>query len=116
MACEDIKQRLAGLRTEKSDVEANLGNLQGPGLKAAREGRELPNGSVLLGEFYSAKLGPDKTPVAGPDGRFVPDQLVRNARRSSRRGLPRLPDFPLAPQRAAASRASRTTSDIGRTL
>jgi cytochrome c553 len=45
-------------------------------LKAAREGRELPDGSVLLGEIYSAKLGPDKNPSPGPDGRFVPDQLV----------------------------------------
>ncbi len=45
-------------------------------LKAAREGRDLPDGSVLLGEIYSAKLGPDKNPVTGPDGRFVPDQIV----------------------------------------
>lgn len=45
-------------------------------LKAAREGRDLPDGSVLLGEIYSAQLGPDKNPVTGPDGRFVPDQLV----------------------------------------
>jgi cytochrome c553 len=45
-------------------------------LKAAREGRELPDGSVLLGEIWSAKLGPDKNPAPGPDGRFVADQLV----------------------------------------
>jgi cytochrome c553 len=45
-------------------------------LAAAREGRDLPDGSVLLGEIHSAKLGPDKNPVTGPDGRFVPDQLV----------------------------------------
>jgi cytochrome c553 len=45
-------------------------------LKAAREGRELPDGSMLLGEFHAAKLGPDGAPVTGPDGRFVADQIV----------------------------------------
>jgi cytochrome c553 len=45
-------------------------------LKAARAGRDLPDGSVLLGEIYSAKLGADKNPVTGADGRFVADQLV----------------------------------------
>jgi cytochrome c553 len=45
-------------------------------LKAAREGKDLPDGSVLLGEIYSAKLGPDKNPAPGADGRYVPDQLV----------------------------------------
>jgi cytochrome c553 len=45
-------------------------------LDAARKGRDLPDGSVLLGEIFSAKLGPDRNPVTGPDGRFVADQLV----------------------------------------
>jgi len=45
-------------------------------LEAARAGRDLPDGSILLGEIHSARLGPDKNPVTGPDGRFVPDQLV----------------------------------------
>ena len=45
-------------------------------LDAARKGRDLPDGSVLLGEIFSARLGPDKSPVTGPDGRFVQDQLV----------------------------------------
>lgn len=45
-------------------------------LAAAREGRELPDGSILLGEIWSAKLGADKNPAPGPDGRFVADQLV----------------------------------------
>lgn len=45
-------------------------------LAAAREGRELPDGSILLGEIWSAKLGADKNPAPGPDGRYVADQLV----------------------------------------
>jgi cytochrome c553 len=45
-------------------------------LSAAREGRELPDGSILLGEIWSAKLGADKNPAPGPDGRYVADQLV----------------------------------------
>jgi len=45
-------------------------------LQAARAGRSLPDGSVLLAEVYSAKLGDDKKPLLGADGYFVPDQLV----------------------------------------
>ena len=45
-------------------------------LQAAKEGRALPDGSVLFAEVYSAKLDADKKPVMGGDGFFVPDQLV----------------------------------------
>jgi cytochrome c553 len=45
-------------------------------LRAARDGKDLPNGSVLFAEVYSAKLDADKKPVTGPDGFFVPDQLI----------------------------------------
>jgi cytochrome c553 len=45
-------------------------------VKAAKEGRDLPNGSVLLAEVYSAKLDADKKPTKGADGNFVPDQLL----------------------------------------
>jgi hypothetical protein len=37
MACEEIKQQLASLRSEKRQVEAVLDNLQGAGLLAAQE-------------------------------------------------------------------------------
>lgn len=43
---------------------------------AAREGKPLPNGSVLFAEVYSAKLDADKKPVLGPDGFFQADQLL----------------------------------------
>ena len=45
-------------------------------LQAAREGKDLPNGSVLFAEVYSAKLDADKKPVTGADGFFVADQLM----------------------------------------
>ena len=44
--------------------------------RAARDGKSLPDGSVLFAEVYSAKLDADKKPVSGADGFFVPDQLV----------------------------------------
>jgi cytochrome c553 len=45
-------------------------------LQAAKDGKDLPNGSVLFAEVYSAKLDADKKPVTGADGFFVPDQLI----------------------------------------
>ena len=45
-------------------------------LKAAREGKPLPDGSYLFAEVYSAKLDADKNPVKGADGIFEPDKLV----------------------------------------
>ncbi len=45
-------------------------------LQAAKDGKDLPNGSMLFAEVYSAKLDADKKPVVGTDGFFVPDQLV----------------------------------------
>jgi cytochrome c553 len=45
-------------------------------LQAAREGKPLPDGSVLFAEVYSAQLGPDNKPVTGSDGFFVADKLL----------------------------------------
>ena len=45
-------------------------------LQAAKAGKDLPDGSVLFAEVYSAKLGPDNKPVSGPDGFFVADKLL----------------------------------------
>jgi cytochrome c553 len=45
-------------------------------LQAAKAGKSLPDGSVLLAEVHSAKLDADKKPIVGADGFFVPDQLV----------------------------------------
>jgi hypothetical protein len=36
-------------------------------LQAAREGKPLPDGSVLVLEQHAAKLGPDRKPIVGAD-------------------------------------------------
>ncbi|MCW5633986.1 MAG: cytochrome P460 family protein [Rubrivivax sp.] len=48
-------------------------------LQAAREGRPLPAGSVLLLEQWAAKLGADGKPVVGADGFYQPDRFVAYA-------------------------------------
>jgi cytochrome c553 len=45
-------------------------------LKAAKEGRDIPDGAYLLAEVWSAKLDADKKPITGADGFFVADQLL----------------------------------------
>jgi cytochrome c553 len=45
-------------------------------LQAAKDGKDLPNGSVLFAEVYSAKVDAEKKPVMGSDGFFVADQLT----------------------------------------
>ncbi len=45
-------------------------------LKAAREGKALGDGAVLLVEVSSVKLGADQKPQRGADGRLVADQVV----------------------------------------
>jgi len=45
-------------------------------VQAAKEGKALPDGSVLFAEVYAAKLDAEKKPVMGSDGFFVPDKLV----------------------------------------
>ena len=45
-------------------------------VQAAREGKPLPDGSVLFAEVYSARLDSDQKPVVGADGFFVADKLL----------------------------------------
>ena len=47
-----------------------------PAVDAAKAGRPLPDGSVLLAEVYTAKLDADKNPVKGADGFFVSEKLL----------------------------------------
>ena len=42
--------------------------------RAAREGKALPDGSVLFAEVYSAKLDGGQNPMADEHGFFVPDK------------------------------------------
>lgn len=60
--------------------------------QSAREGKPLPNGSVLVLEQHAAKLDADKKPVAGADGFFVSDKLVAYAVMASGAGWGK--DFP----------------------
>lgn len=40
-------------------------------VEAARAGRQLPDGSVIVVEAFKAKRGPDNKPVVGADGSYV---------------------------------------------
>jgi len=46
-------------------------------VEAAKAGKPLPEGSVLLQEVYNAKLDAAGKPVAEAEGSFVPDKLVQ---------------------------------------
>jgi hypothetical protein len=48
-------------------------------VRAAREGKPLPDGSHLVLEQHAAKLDADRKPVMGADGFFVADRLVNYA-------------------------------------
>ena len=45
-------------------------------IQAARDGKPLPDGSVLLIELYAAKLDAHGAPVVGDRGALVPDKLT----------------------------------------
>ena len=45
-------------------------------LAAAKTGKALPDGSMIVLEVHAAKLDADKKPVTGSDGYFVPDRLL----------------------------------------
>jgi cytochrome c553 len=47
-----------------------------PAVQAAKEGKPLPDGSMLFADVYSAKLDADKKPVTGSDGFYVADKLL----------------------------------------
>lgn len=48
-------------------------------IKASREGKPLPDGSVMVLEQHAAKMGADGKPVTGADGYYVADRLVAYA-------------------------------------
>ena len=45
-------------------------------VQAARQGKPVPDGAVLLAEVYSAKLDSANNPVTGSDGFYEPEKLV----------------------------------------
>ena len=48
-------------------------------LQAAREGKSLPDGSLLVLEQHAAKLDADKKPIVGGDGFYQADRLLAYA-------------------------------------
>lgn len=46
------------------------------GLQAARAGRPLPDGTVIIVANHAIKLGADGAPVADKDGAWLPDQVT----------------------------------------
>ena len=75
---DDYKQTFAKYHTinfpETKQVRYYFANKTA--VQAAREGKPLPDGSVLFAEVYAAKLDADQKPVTGADGFFVADKLV----------------------------------------
>lgn len=45
-------------------------------IDAVKAGKPVPSGTVITLVQYKAKLAPDGTPMKGPDGRFVKDELI----------------------------------------
>jgi len=45
-------------------------------VQAARDGKPMPSGAMILVEVYDAKLGPDGQPVKGADGHFEAGELA----------------------------------------
>jgi cytochrome c553 len=60
--------------------------------RAAREGKALPDGSILLAEVYSARLDGSQNPMADEHGLYVPDKLVAYTAMEREAGWGR--DFP----------------------
>jgi cytochrome c553 len=48
-------------------------------VQAAREGRSLPDGSVIVLEQHTAKLDSSKRPIVGADGFYLADRLLAYA-------------------------------------
>lgn len=60
--------------------------------QAARDGKPLPDGSVLLLEQHAARLDESRKPVVGSDGYFVAERFLAHAVMASGEGWGR--DFP----------------------
>ena len=56
------------------------------GLEAARRGRRLPVGSIIMVVKHSARLGPDQRPVVDASGAWVIDRITSYAGMEARAG------------------------------
>jgi Cytochrome P460 len=55
-------------------------------IEAAKKGQPMPDGTVLIGVQYNAKLDADGNPIKGPDGRFIKADLRGYAVMEKRKG------------------------------
>jgi Cytochrome P460 len=55
-------------------------------IDAAHKGEPMPDGTVLIGVQYNAKLDAEGNPVKGPDGRFIKADLRGYAVMEKRKG------------------------------
>jgi cytochrome c553 len=76
---EDYKQAFTKYHTINFPVakEVRYYYANTAAVAAAKAGKPLPDGSVLFAEVYSAKLDANQNPIAGAEGFYVPDQLLR---------------------------------------
>jgi hypothetical protein len=82
-------------------------------LSAAKNGKPLPDGSVLFAEVYSTKNGADGQPLTGADGFFVPDQLLFYTAMAREAGWGKeIPD--MLRNETGTTRHSRPASSFGR--
>lgn len=56
------------------------------GWTAARAGKPLPDGSVIVAEIYAPRLGPDQRPIMNKDGTWAIDKLNGYAGMEARTG------------------------------
>lgn len=73
-------------RTQNPDQIIRL-FINDKGLEAARAGKELPDGSVIVGEIYKAKVDKDGKPVMSTLGRRIRDKLALIAVMERRAGF-----------------------------
>src|SRR5262249_33280829 len=56
------------------------------GFAAARAGKPLPDGSVVISAIYAPRLGPDQRPIMNKDGTWAIDKLNAYAGMEARAG------------------------------
>src|SRR4051812_4985856 len=67
------------LSVDKPNKQVHVFYASRAAIEAAKAGKPMPDGTVLTGVHYNAKLDSDGNPVKGPDGRFIKADLLRYA-------------------------------------
>jgi len=72
--------------TENGDGTVSLRYANAFAIKAAKAGKTLPNGSVLITVNHKAVMGPNGKPVAGADGKWQAGEVTSYSAMESRAG------------------------------